>query len=209
MGDVIVSTRPVPPPEVEETLVAADLQGVTFSRMVNSLLHLAGYRTLRCGHTTVDYDTSSSPIIEQSPNGVNMATRKHWTISSRARFVWISARVQAAPATGGCEVVARLLRASDDLEIDPGVKWLNDVLLRVPLQRDGGLTIYPIQRLFTGFGTDIARSALSSRTTMLNVNGYQGTFAAVEVSTTNARILSVDVGEIEDPSFIVPQVFAA
>ncbi len=182
------------------------VQSATMRCFVDGANHIVGLRMRRACHVPVDYDTSTTDLIDQTPDGISSAvTIAALTVSDRARYLWVGVRYQADVGSGGSaqQLDISLRRLSDGVDIDKGVRFTSDHLSASSIS--GGVETWPVRNAHTGWRIDDTAGATQTAPRLLNVDDQQDTLLEVICTADNVRVVSIDVWESVEMT--VEQVF--
>lgn len=186
----VSSQQPETPPTASVGALAPVRAGVP-RRFARGAVQVAEWKVKRCARLRCTYDTSTTPLLEQSPDTVDQTIRCYWKASARAAYVWVRVRLQASADKGAnAPALTVSLVEDDDTEIDLGVAFGEADLI---VEREDPETYAPIE-VFTAIrSTATPASATNSR--LLNVEDNQGGRIAVKAVTENGRIWEIDAWE--------------
>lgn len=192
----IPTAEPRTPP-IGDVRVGVPVQATTIGAFVEAAAHLIGLRIRRSAHNIVAYDISATPLVEQSPKGVESTVPTIWPVSPRATHVWVWARVQADRGEDERtqEVTAGLYAVSDGEELDKGIVWDANLL-------DGAVAgdnddEYPLREIHSGFRT-ISGVDAATPPRLLNIpaDTAAGTLLELRMTATDARLVSISLWEL-------------
>lgn len=200
-------------PDLERLYSGRPANAADGVRLLNTLLHLAGWRHRRLTTYTVEVDHSAveGPTvgIAPHPNGppgpVAAATEHHFVhrVLPTATHLWVALDYQAADeGTGVAQIDLQVFDMSAVL-VDRGVRWRRDdgTLPAEKLSTGAGVfTAYyhPIQTIHTGArlptNAEVTGAAPSGpRLLDVTVPAATGALVDVLVTTTNARLVSATI----------------
>lgn len=205
MAVLIPRAEPIAPtvPGDDQVVTLGAVRAGVLRHDVLAALFVGGFLDKRGFTHLVDHavDSLTTDPADDGPSTVKV----RWPASDRVRHLFVALRVQTSRAKGGDppELVVRLLRASDNAEIDKGCSWPRASLL---VERDPDAERYQPFWVQSGARVVPASDQLTGPR-LLNVGANQEEWLVVEVTADSARVLAVYV--CEWPEALVPQAFNA
>lgn len=187
----ILSRQPEMPP-AGQTAALVPVRAGALRRMAQGVAHACTWRVQAAAHAIYDYDTTTTPIEQQTPDSVSATLYAYWTATGRAKHVWCHFRLQAAEDKGSSTrpTVTVSLEKDDGTAIDPG--FVLDVQLeREDAESEGRWPVFSVIAPMIIADTPVSAGAPR----MLNIESQQGEHLAVKMVCTGVRIRSVDVWE--------------